>query len=94
MSATFSSGALNRFLKACPRLRACIVKDIHNNWMVHVYIPNGEPCYGHAITAYSRERDARRALRRLGYTQEGLSWKPPCRAVDEPEQEVSNATTD
>lgn len=104
MTKSYTAGGLNRFHFMFPNKRVCISRDIDGP-TINQYIPTGFPSAGSVIASYSRERDARRALRMLGYTQEGNAWKPPVRPVFEPvvltetfidevAPEISDAKTD
>lgn len=84
MTKSYTVAGLNRFLRDFSRSRVCISKDIDGH-TINQYLPNCTPSVGYVIASYSRVRDARRALKKLGYVQEGLSWKPPVRAVIEPD---------
>lgn len=80
MTKSYTIGGLNRFIRNFPRNRVCISKDMDGP-TINRYVPLGHTCVGEVIASYSRERDARRALRNLGYVQEGVAWKPPVRAA-------------
>ena len=63
-----SSGPLARFARAFPYREVCVTQDL--NEAIVYCVRNGEK-----IAFYTRARDARRQLRILGYTQEGIIWR-------------------
>lgn len=80
MTRSYTIGGLNRFLKEFPRVRVTMERAIDGSWTINRYTgAGGLP--GMVIASYSRDRDCWRALRRLGYVREGLSWKPPSQPV-------------
>ena len=63
-----SSGPLARFARAFPYREVYVTQDL--NKAIVYCVRNGEK-----IAFYTRARDARRQLRILGYTQEGIIWR-------------------
>ena len=79
-----STGPLARFSKAYPYREVFVSQDLTE--AVVCSLRNGDK-----IAFYTRARDARRQLRVLGYTQEGIIWRivpkkeqpvPVCVAVE------------
>lgn len=70
----FTEGNLNRYAKDHPRRCVCIVQQLGGGGLICAYNTDTQTI-GDTIAAYARCRDCRRALRRLGYVQEGRAWR-------------------
>jgi hypothetical protein len=71
----FAKGPLARFAEAHPYQCVNIVDNFAGATVNRLVRYEGGFITGDAIATYSRLRDARRALKTLGYVQEGTAWR-------------------
>lgn len=82
-------GKLNHFVHDHPNTPLCIHTDILGSSGVHVLAQYPFPSVGERVVTYSRERDCRRALKYIGYVQEGKAWRRAPKSVSTPLEELA-----
>lgn len=87
-----SPGALRAYVKEHPRAQFVISNDLLDESssikilvVVSKMLP---PVVGDTVARYSRDRDCKRALKGLGYVQEGRAWRR--QSVDEKQAEMAD----
>lgn len=74
-------GKLNQFVREHPNTPLCIHVDITGSAGIHVMTACQHPYAAERIVTYARMRDCRRALKNIGYIQEGKAWRKAPKSV-------------
>lgn len=73
---------LQSFAKVFPNTDLFVVAENHGDVFGPCFVRSSTT--GRDLKKYSRRRDARRALRDAGYTEEGVFWRMVVKAEQEP----------